>query len=604
MRIYSGSGTGGTLAQALTTTATGATWSATPTIALPDGPTPPRPSRATGRNLGKSAAVTFTVDTAAPAPVVAAPTGSVRTPTFSGTAGNATGDSGTVTVTVTKTAGAPVTYSGTRTGTTWSATVPTLSEGDYTVTVSQSDDLSHVGTSPAQSFTVDRTAPAVTVTAPTAGSATNASVPVFSGARGTATGDTAAVTVRLYAGAGTGGTLLQTRAATVTGSTWSVASASSLADGTYTVQASQSDAAANTGTSTAVTFTVDTVSPSPTVTAPTGYTGQTPVLSGTAGNATGDATSVTVEILSGASVVQTLTPTRTGTTWTATATTLPQGAYTAQVRQADSAGNAGLSSGVAFTVDTAGPVPSITAPAAASSTNSATPTLSGTAGTAGGDLATITVRVYSGASTAGTLLQTRTATASAGAWSVAATTLPSNGQYTVQATQSDAAGNAGTSAAVTFTYDTVAPAVPTVTAPSTWVTTLTPTITGTAANGTGDNTTVTVEILSGATVVQTLAAPRSGTTWSIVVPTALNEGAAYTVRARQGDAAGNTSANSAALGFTVDTLAPAVTLTTPANPAYTNVTTPALSGAAGKPPATPPPSRSRLQRGRHRSCRR
>ena len=280
-------------------------------------------------------------------------------------------------------------------------------------------------------------------------------------------------------------------------------------------------------------------------------------------------------------MVQTLTPTRTGTTWTATATTLPQGAYTAQVRQADSAGNAGLSSGVAFTVDTAGPVPSITAPAAASSTNSATPTLSGTAGTAGGDLATITVRVYSGASTAGTLLQTRTATASAGAWSVAATTLPSNGQYTVQATQSDAAGNAGTSAAVTFTYDTVAPAVPTVTAPSTWVTTLTPTITGTAANGTGDNTTVTVEILSGATVVQTLAAPRSGTTWSIVVPTALTEGAAYTVRARQGDAAGNTSANSAALGFTVDTLAPAVTLTTPANPAYTNVTTPALSGAAG-----------------------
>jgi hypothetical protein len=583
VRIYSGSGTGGTQAQALPATAAGATWSATPTIALPDGTytAQAEQSDAAG-NVGRSAAVTFVVDTTAPAPTVTSPTGSVQTPSFTGTAGNAAGDATTVAVKIYNSGGTVVqSPTPARTGTTWTATVPTLAEGDYTITVSQSDDLGHTGTSSAQSFTVDRTAPAVTVTAPTAGSATNASTPVFSGARGTATGDAAAVTVRLYAGAGTGGTLLQTRAATVTGATWSVASASSLADGTYTVQASQADAAANTGTSTAITFTVDTVSPSPTVTAPTGYTGATPTLSGTAGNATGDATTVTVQILSGATVVQTLTPTRTGTTWTTTAATLAPGAYTAQVRQADSAGNAGLSSSVAFTVDTVAPSVAVTAPAAASFTNSSTPTLSGTAGTAAGDLTTVTVRVYSGASTAGTLLQTRTATASAGAWSVAATALPSNGQYTVQATQPDAAGNTGTSTAVTFTYDTVAPAAPTVTAPSTWATTQTPTITGTAANGTGDNATVTVEVLSGASVVQTLTATRSGTTWSVAVPVALTEGGAYTVRARQGDAAGNTSANSTALGFTVDTIAPVVTLTAPATGTYTNVTTPALSGAAG-----------------------
>ena len=77
VRIYSGSGTGGTLAQALTTTATGATWSATPTIALPDGTYTAQAEQGDGGgNLGKSAAVTFTVDTAAPAPTVAAPTGS------------------------------------------------------------------------------------------------------------------------------------------------------------------------------------------------------------------------------------------------------------------------------------------------------------------------------------------------------------------------------------------------------------------------------------------------------------------------------------------------------------------------------------------------
>ena len=681
VRIYAGAGTGGTQAQALTTTAAAGAWSTAPSIALPDGTyTAQAEQRDAAGNLGKSAAVTFVVDTTAPAPTVTSPTGSVQTPTFTGTAGNAAGDATTVAVKIYDSGGTVVqSPTPTRTGTTWTATVPTLAEGDYTVTASQSDDLGHTGTSTAQSFTVDRTAPAVTLTAPSAGSATNASVPVFSGARGTATGDAAAVTVRLYAGAGTGGTLLQTRAATVAASTWSVASASALADGTYTVQASQTDAAANPGTSTAVTFTVDTVSPSPTVTAPTGYTGATPVLSGTAGNATGDAASVTVQILSGASVVQTLTPTRTGTTWTTTATTLPQGAYTAQVRQSDSAGNAGLSSGVAFTVDTTAPAPAVTAPVTASFTNNATPTLAGTAGTAGGDLNAITVKVYSGASTAGTLLQTRTATASAGAWSVAATALPSNGQYTVQASQTDAAGNTGTSSAITFTYDTVAPAVtlttpasgaslqnrtpaiagtagtatgdvnaitvviysgagtggsvvqtlnptaaggswnvnaasltdgvytaratqsdqagnvgttaaltftvdnvapsPTVTAPSGYVATGTPTISGTAGNASGDGTSLTVEILSGASVVRTLGATRSGTTWSVATSPSLADGA-YTARVTQADAAGN-SATSATSAFTVDTAAPVVAISAPVNGTATNATTPAISGTAG-----------------------
>ena len=459
VRIYSGSGTGGTLAQSLPATATGASWSVTPTIALPDGTYTAQAEQGDAAgNLGRSAAVTFTVDRTAPAPTVTAPTGSVQTPTFAGTAGNASGDSSSVTVTVTKAAGSPVTYSGTRTGTTWSATVPTLSEGDYTVTVSQSDDLGHTGTSSAQSFTVDRTAPAVTVTAPTAGSATNATTPVFSGTRGTATGDAAAVTVRLYSGSGTGGTLLQTRAATVTGSTWSVASAASLADGIYTVQASQSDAAANTGTSTAITFTVDTVAPAPTVTAPTGYTGATPALSGAAGNATGDNTSVTVQILSGASVVQTLSPTRAGAAWSTTASTLADGAYTARVTQGDAAGNSATSSAIAFTVDTTAPAPIVLAPAAGSSTSSTTPTLAGNAGFAAGDASTVTVKVYNGAGTGGTLNQTKTPTVSGGTWSVPASTL-TDGVYTVTVTQTDAAGNTGTSSPVSFTVDGVAPVV-------------------------------------------------------------------------------------------------------------------------------------------------
>jgi hypothetical protein len=71
----------------------------------------------------------------------------------------------------------------------------------------------------------------------------------------------------------------------------------------------------------------------------------------------------------------------------------------------------------------------------------------------------VTVRIYNASNT---LVQTRTATAAAGAWSVAATAL-AQGTYTATASQSDAAGNVGTTAATTFTIDTTAPTAVSVT---------------------------------------------------------------------------------------------------------------------------------------------
>ncbi|MEA2251316.1 MAG: chitinase [Solirubrobacteraceae bacterium] len=106
--------------------------------------------------------------------------------------------------------------------------------------------------------------------------------------------------------------------------------------------------------------------------------------------------------------------------------------------------------------DWVAPAVTLTTPVAAAFLSTATPTLSGVAGIAAGDLATVTVRVYSGASATGTPVQTRTATASGTAWTTTATTL-ADGQYTAQATQSDGAGNTGTSAALTFTVDTAKP---------------------------------------------------------------------------------------------------------------------------------------------------
>jgi hypothetical protein len=93
------------------------------------------------------------------------------------------------------------------------------------------------------------------------------------------------------------------------------------------------------------------------ITAPTALaavTTRTPAITGTAGNATGDSTTVTVRLYAGASPtgtpVQTLSATRTTTTWTATPASLANGTYTAVATQADGSGNTGTSTAVTFTV--------------------------------------------------------------------------------------------------------------------------------------------------------------------------------------------------------------------------------------------------------------
>ena len=89
-----------------------------------------------------------------------------------------------------------------------------------------------------------------------------------------------------------------------------------------------------------------------------------------------------------------------------------------------------------------------------------TPTFSGTAGTASGDdLTDVTVKVYSGATTGGTLLETLHADPDdgTGAYSVHASPALAQGTYTARAQQVDAVGNTGFSTANTFKVDTTAP---------------------------------------------------------------------------------------------------------------------------------------------------
>ncbi len=478
VRIYSGATTGGTLRQTLTAARNAITgaWTVTPAT-LADGQYTAQATQTdSAGHSGTSAPVTFVADGTAPAGVaITAPTAgqwlTTQTPAISGTAGNATGDDPALTVTVYAGAtatGTPVTVlSAVRSGTTWTVPVaPPLADGQYTAQAKQGDASGNLTTSAARTFNVDTTIPVVSIAAPTAGQRVGSRPPV-SGTAGIITGDGATVTVRIYSGATTGGTLVQTLSAARNAGTgaWTVTPAT-LADGTYTAQATQTDSAGHTGTSSPVTFVADGTGPaSVAITAPAaGQTlpTQTPTIAGTAGNAAGDSTSLTVNLYAGATAtgvpVRVLTATRAGTAWSVpVAPSLADGQYTVQAKQSDASGNTTTTAAVTFRTDTSAPAVAVSAPAAGQLVVGKPP-ISGSGGILVGDNALITVRIYAGSTTTGPVLQTLTTNRNAGtgAWTVTPALLVS-GTYTVTATQTDAAGNTGVSAPVTFTTDSVKP---------------------------------------------------------------------------------------------------------------------------------------------------
>jgi subtilisin-like proprotein convertase family protein len=112
----------------------------------------------------------------------------------------------------------------------------------------------------------DTSPPNVTLASPANGSATSDTTPALSGGAGSASGDSTTVTVKIWTGTVASGTPLHTLTTTRSGGSWST-TAPTLAQGTYTVRAEQSDDASNTGESDAHVFTVDTSPPETTITA-------------------------------------------------------------------------------------------------------------------------------------------------------------------------------------------------------------------------------------------------------------------------------------------------------------------------------------------------
>jgi hypothetical protein len=190
----------------------------------------------------------------------------------------------------------------------------------------------------------------------------------------------------------------------------------------------------------------------------------TPAFEGLGGTDEGDAAQVTVEVWAGSDT--SVAPFRVfaaavdpdaGSWGAVPGTALPDGSYTARARQADAAGNMGMSTLATFTVDGTPPALSLTSPANGSATQE-TPPFEGFGGTAVGDEAQVTIELRAGLDAGSPLIPVPPAAVvpATGAWSAAPDEPLSPGIYSLRATQVDAVGNSAVSAA-SFAVDTAPP---------------------------------------------------------------------------------------------------------------------------------------------------
>ena len=331
---------------------------------------------------------TFTVDTIAPSVSIASPVAGITNnnqPAIIYTVGD-----GSVVVKVDGTVVQKVSGN----------TLDPLAEGAHIVRVESTDAAGNIGFAEV-GFTIDTTAPVVSISSPISG-ATNTTRPVLA-----YTANEGNVVVKVD------GVVV----GKVSGSTLDT-----LFDGPHTVGVEATDTANNTGYA-EVSFTVDTAAPTITITSPAaGLTKKSaPVLEYTTSDGT-----VVVKVDGG--IVNKVSG--------STLDTLPDGPHTVRVEATDSANNAGFVE-VFFTVDTAAPTITITSPATGP-TKINDPVLEYIAsdGTAVVKVDGIVVNKLSGNRL----------------------DILSEGSHTVSVESSDLAGNVGF-AEVTFVVDTIPPAV-------------------------------------------------------------------------------------------------------------------------------------------------
>jgi hypothetical protein len=298
-----------------------------------------------------------------------------------------------------------------------------LSEGAFTVTVEVTDAAGNKG-SASSAFTVDLTAPSVSITSPVNGSSTNDNTPTLTfvsseaGVANVSIDGVPQFSVNVSAGVSFSRDV------------------GPLVDGNHTIEVVVSDAAGN-ATTASTAFNVKTVPPLVTITQPSGVINNPePLLSYTSTEPG------TVRVwLVWPNGTQTEEPTRSGQTFRP----LPEGDFKVIVQVTTAAGNVG-SADSPFTIDLTAPSVSISAPVDGSLTNDNTPTLTFLSSELGFAVVTIdgasefSVDVNGGLPYSRELRQLQ------------------DGAHKIGVVVTDAAGNAGT-ASTAFTIDTLPPKV-------------------------------------------------------------------------------------------------------------------------------------------------
>ena len=518
-----------------------------------------------GSPQGINGSVATVVFQTAPSPRITSPT-STNTPTNNATP-TISGDKGEPgqTVTVTNTVGGASKVVCTATVNpdgTWSCVASSaLPEGTNTLTATQTNaDGTSVPSAPV-TVVVDTLAPgAPVITEPTNTDApTSNKTPVVAG-----TADPSEVGGTVTVKDTTTGQIVCTATILAQGA-WSCTPTAPLADGTHTITATETDRAGNVGAASApVTFTVDSAAPpAPRITSPTSRSRatnvNTPTIRGDKGKP-GAAVTVTNSEGGNQTTVCTTTVKPDGTWSCAPSAALPDGVNTLTATQTDPAtGESGPSNPVLVVVDTQPPAaPTITSPTDGSSSNNKEPTVVGTSDPSEAG-STVTVKD----TTTGETLCTAIVQLD-GSWSCTSSVPLGDGDHSIVAIVTDAAGNTGpVSDPVDITIEPPAPDAPVITSPTNADSPIndnSPTIEG--SNGVPGET-VTVTDTIDEQIVCTADVESDGT-WSCTPDTPLSEGTHQLVATQPDPETGVVSGPSAPVTIVVDTTPPpAPIITTP-----------------------------------------
>ncbi|AIF98090.1 beta strand repeat-containing protein [Alteromonas australica] len=497
------------------------------------------------------------VDTAAPTLTIDAQNiTNDATPTISGTTDLAPGD--TVSISVTDSEGNTQSFTATvQAGGGYSADVPAdLAEGDYLVEVTATDNAGNQSIIADGNGTVDTTPPAINLDPVASG---NDNTPLLSGTTDLPEGTSVTLVVTDAGGN------VQTLTATVNADgAFSVEVPDALADGNYSVDVSATDAAGN---STTVSDSGNINTNAPTITLDTlGQTNDaTPLISGNTNAPVGS--TVTITVTDSAGAVQTFTAAvqNDGSFSANVPSDLAEGSYTVQAEVTDADGNTGSDSETGGVIDTTSPTVDVADPGIG---NDATPLITGVTDQPQGSTVSITVTDSAGNA------QTLSATVqSDGTFSVEVPATLADGNYTVEATVIDGAGNTA-SDTETGVIDTLSPVVTLDEIDS--VNDATPTITGTSNLPEGATVQLTVVDSAGNTQVFS-AIVAAGGLFSVDVPAAMAEGS-FTVSVTATDDAGNSATDNEA-GI-IDTVSPLLTVDVADT---TNDTTPLITGTTDEP---------------------